>query len=128
MSSIFTIITVLIVLASILLIGAVLLQSGKGEGLASNFVAGNQTFGVRQTADLLEKVTWGLVAFILVVSIIATFAGNGQAGNADATLQEKAAPVAPVAPDFATLPLEQADADAEAPAAEAPVAEAPAAE
>ena len=129
MSSIFTIITVLIVLASILLIGAVLLQSGKGEGLASNFVAGNQTFGVRQTADLLEKVTWGLVAFILVVSIIATFAGNGQASNgADAADTYQMKTPASATPDFSTIPLEQAETSSEAPSTEAPSTEAPAAE
>ncbi|MBQ2006590.1 MAG: preprotein translocase subunit SecG, partial [Bacteroidales bacterium] len=61
MNTLFVILTVLIVLAAILLILVVLLQNGKGQGMASNFVAGNQTFGVRQTADILEKVTWGLV-------------------------------------------------------------------
>ena len=73
MNAAFTILTILVIIASILLILVVLLQNGKGEGLASNFVAGNQTFGVRQTADLLEKFTWGLVIFILVVSIISSF-------------------------------------------------------
>ena len=76
-SAIFTILVVLIILAAALLILAVLLQNGKGDGLASNFVAGNQTLGVRQTADLLEKVTWGLVAFILVLSIISAFTTKG---------------------------------------------------
>ena len=61
MNALFTILTILILLASALLVLVVLLQNGKGEGLASNFIAGNQTFGVRQTADLLEKVSWGLV-------------------------------------------------------------------
>ena len=81
MNTIFTILIILIILAAILLIAVVLLQNGKGEGLASNFVAGNQTFGVRKTADILEKITWGLVAFILVVSIVSTFTTNpaGQA-------------------------------------------------
>lgn len=73
MNAIFVILTILVILASLLLILVVLLQNGKGEGLASNFTAGNQTFGVRQTADLLEKITWGLVAFILVVSVVASF-------------------------------------------------------
>lgn len=73
MNAAFTILTILVIIASILLILVVLLQNGKGEGLASNFVAGNQTFGVRQTADLLEKFTWGLVIFVLVVSIISSF-------------------------------------------------------
>lgn len=57
MNAVFVILSVLIVLAAVLLIIVVLLQSGKGEGMASNFVAGNQTFGVRQTADILEKIT-----------------------------------------------------------------------
>ena len=59
MNVIFTILVVLVVIASILLTIVVLLQNGKGDSMASNFVAGNQTFGVRQTANMLEKVTWG---------------------------------------------------------------------
>ena len=54
MNALFTILTVLILIASVFLVIVVLLQNGKGEGLAGNFIAGNQTFGVRQTADLLE--------------------------------------------------------------------------
>lgn len=77
MNAVFTILVVLIILASVLLTIVVLLQNGKGGGLASNFTAGNQTFGVRQTADLLEKITWGLVAFIFVASVVTTFATKG---------------------------------------------------
>ena len=73
MSALFTILTVLVLIASILITLIVLLQNGKGGGLASNFVAGNQTFGVRQTTDILEKITWGLVAFIFIVSIATSF-------------------------------------------------------
>lgn len=79
-SAIFTILVVLIILAAILLVLVVLLQNGKGDGLASNFVAGNQTLGVRQTADLLEKITWGLVAFILVLSIVSAFTVRSSGG------------------------------------------------
>ena len=81
MNAVFTILTVLIIIAAILLIVVVLLQNGKGDGLASNFVAGNQTFGVRQTADILEKITWGLVIAIVVLSVVSTFTTNpaGQA-------------------------------------------------
>ena len=56
MNTLFTILTILIVIAAILLVAVVLLQSGKGEGMASNFTSANQTLGVRQTADILEKV------------------------------------------------------------------------
>ena len=55
MNAIFTILVVLIIIAAVLLTLVVLLQNGKGEGMASNFVAGNQAFGVRQTADILEQ-------------------------------------------------------------------------
>ena len=73
MNALFTIFIILIVIASILLTGVVLLQAGKGEGLASNFVAANQTFGVRQTASGLERFTWILVSLIFVASIITNF-------------------------------------------------------
>jgi preprotein translocase subunit SecG len=62
---------VLIFIASILLILAVLSQSPKG-GMAANFGASNQVMGVRQTADFLEKSTWGLAVAILVFSLAAT--------------------------------------------------------
>ena len=62
---------VLIFIASILLILAVLSQSPKG-GMAANFGASNQVMGVRQTADFLEKSTWGLSIAILVLSLVAT--------------------------------------------------------
>ena len=103
MNVLFTILTVLIVIAAVLLVGVVLLQNGKGGGLASNFVAGNQTFGVRQTADLLEKITWGLVAFIFVVSIVTTFTLN--TGSREVDYTEKMETEAP-APEFPSAPVE----------------------
>lgn len=66
-------ISVIIVIASILLTLVVLVQNSKGGGLAANFATGNQTFGVRQTADFLEKLTWGLAVTILVLCVVATF-------------------------------------------------------
>ena len=85
MNVIFTILVVLVVIASILLTIVVLLQNGKGDSMASNFVAGNQTFGVRQTANMLEKVTWGLVAFIVIVSVISSFTMGSQGTQVDIT-------------------------------------------
>ncbi len=66
-----TLFTVLIIIASILLILAVLAQSPK-SGMAANFGASNQVMGVRQTADFLEKSTWTLAIAILVFSFLAT--------------------------------------------------------
>jgi preprotein translocase subunit SecG len=87
MNAIFTILVVLIIIAAVLLTIVVLLQNGKGEGMASNFVAGNQAFGVRQTADILEKFTWILVAFILVVSVISSFTLGTNGKDVDITNQ-----------------------------------------
>jgi len=106
MNALFTILTILILLASVLLVVVVLLQNGKGEGLASNFIAGNQTFGVRQTADILEKVSWGLVAFIVVLSIVTSFT-TGTTG-ADMDVTNKIENVATQsAPEFPTAPVQQ---------------------
>lgn len=85
MNALFTILTILIVIAAVLLVAVVLLQNGKGDGLASNFVAGNQTFGVRQTADLLEKISWTLVGFILLVSVITSFTTGTSGADIDVT-------------------------------------------
>ena len=102
MNALFTVLTILVLIASVLITLIVLLQNGKGGGLASNFVAGNQTFGVRQTTDILEKITWGLVAFIFIVSIVTSFTMSNRAKEVDLT--EKIEIEAP-APEFpATLP------------------------
>lgn len=88
MNALFTVLAILVILAAILMTIVVLLQNGKGGGLASNFVAGNQTFGVRQTADLLEKITWGLAAVILVLAIVTNFTYNsGNKNTLDVTEQ-----------------------------------------
>lgn len=107
MNALFTILVVLIILASILLIAVVLLQNGKGDGLASNFVAGNQTFGVRQTANILEKITWGLVAFIIVLSVVASFSASSSKAEVDLSgaIENTQLPEFPSAP-AAQLPTE----------------------
>lgn len=115
MNTVFVILTVLIILAAILLIIVVLLQNGKGEGMASNFVAGNQTFGVRQTADILEKITWGLVAFILVVSIVTSFTTGRNGVDVDITdkIENTSGNGQPA---FPTAPVQQESPSTEAPA------------
>ena len=106
MNTLFTILTILIVIASVFLVIVVLLQNGKDGGLASNFVAGNQTFGVRQTADFLEKLSWGLVAFILVLSIVTAFTTGPKGADMDVTNQiENVATQSQ--PEFPTAPIQQ---------------------
>ena len=64
---------ILILIASILLVGVVLIQKSKGGGLASNMSGYNQFAGVKQTTDFIEKATWGLALFICVLSIASAF-------------------------------------------------------
>ena len=64
---------IMIVVASILLILAVLVQSPK-SGMAANFGAANQTMGVRQTTDFLEKFTWAMVAAIVFFTLLSVIA------------------------------------------------------
>ena len=66
--------SILIVIACLLLIGAVLIQKSKGGGLASDYSSGNQYMGYRKTTDFIEKATWSLAVFICVLSIVAAFA------------------------------------------------------
>lgn len=68
----FTFISVLIFIASVLLVLIVLVQNSKGGGLAANFSASNQVMGVRKTADFLEKATWTLAASLVFLSIMAS--------------------------------------------------------
>ena len=111
MNALFVILTVLIVLAAALLIIVVLLQNGKGEGLASNFVAGNQTFGVRQTADFLEKATWTLAAVVIVLSVVATFV-IPQRSSRHSNIKNQIEQTVPVegAPEIPVTPAEPAPA------------------
>lgn len=115
MNVLFTILTIFVLIASVLVTLIVLLQNGKGGGLASNFVAGNQTFGVRQTADILEKITWGLVAFIFVVSVITTFTVNTGtkdmdfSGRAESEMTDEVAFPAPENPAAADISTETAE-------------------
>ena len=111
MNVLFTVLTVLVLIASVLITLIVLLQNGKGGGLASNFTAGNQTFGVRQTTDILEKITWGLVAFIFIVSVVTTFSLGNRGEEVDYTEKLETEAPAPVFPES-----QPAEASAETPA------------
>lgn len=69
----YTICIALILVASVLVILAVLVQNPK-SGMAANFGASNQVMGVRETTNMLEKFTWAMAIAIFVLSLIATLA------------------------------------------------------
>lgn len=64
--------SILIIIAAVLLILVVLIQNSKGGGLDSNLASQNQSFGAKKTTEIVEKVTWGLAAALIVLSIIST--------------------------------------------------------
>ena len=120
MQAIYITLSVIIVVASVLLTLIVLVQNSKGGGLAANFAAGNTTFGVRQTADFLEKTTWVLAAVVLVLCVVATFftpkPSSGSASSIENQIQQ-AAP-AEGEPEFPanTVAVPAVEGAAEAPA------------
>lgn len=65
-------VSVLIILASILLILVVLIQNSKGGGLDSNIASQSQVFGAAKTTELVEKITWWLAGALIVLSIAST--------------------------------------------------------
>lgn len=62
----------LIILASVLLVLVVFVQNPKGGGLSSDFGSAHQLGGVAKTNEFIDKATWGLAAFVAVLSIIMT--------------------------------------------------------
>ncbi len=71
----------LIFFLCLVIIGVVLVQNPKSN-MASNFGAANQVVGVRETANFLEKITWGAAIVVFVLCLVATLVmGNGQAAK-----------------------------------------------
>jgi preprotein translocase subunit SecG len=88
----YILISVLILIASVLMVLVVLVQNSKGGGLASNFASSNQFMGVRKTADFLEKSTWTLAIVLLVLSLFSIFVipkYEGQASVQESELQKQ---------------------------------------
>ena len=66
----YTFITLLIVLISVLLILLVLIQKPKGGGLAQGFSSTNQIMGVKRTSDVVERGTWILSLSLLTLALL----------------------------------------------------------
>lgn len=90
----FILVTVLIMIAAIVLALIVLVQNGKGGGLAANFASQNQVMGVRKTTDFLEKATWFL-AGAMIVLCLASSALIPKSRQANQTLNNNNIPSVP---------------------------------
>lgn len=76
------------VIAALLMCFIVLIQNSKGGGLASGFSSTNAIMGVRKTTDFLEKATWGLAAFIVVMSIATAYVMPTSSVAKDALIEQ----------------------------------------
>jgi preprotein translocase subunit SecG len=97
----FTFLLVLLILDSIVLIVAILLQSGKGNGLAASFggvsSSADSLLGTRQAGNLLTKTSWWGGALFLLLSLVLSIASSRQRAPKSVLDQAFTQP-APVAP------------------------------
>ncbi len=102
------------------LIGVVLIQSGKGGGLAGGAFGGSaQTvFGGRGATDFITRATMVLGAAFFVTSLTLALMSSGVARGHRSLVQEEARRAASSAP--AQLPAQRPTSSAPAPAATAP--------
>jgi preprotein translocase subunit SecG len=84
--------SLIVILASILLILVVYVQNPKGGGLSSDFGAAQQIGGVQKTNDFIDKATWSLAGIIMVVSIILTLQSKTPVPQAPDEMQQKEQP------------------------------------
>ena len=110
----YTLSVVLVILASILMCGIVLIQESKGGGLASSFSSSNQIMGVKKTTDFLEKATWTLAIAMVVLSVVS--AGFVEKSSNVEEIIELQAPTQQVPVQVPTAEAPATETPAEAPA------------
>jgi preprotein translocase subunit SecG len=97
----FTFLLVLLIIDSFVLIAAILLQSGKGNGLAASFggvsSSADSLLGTRQAGNLLTKTSWWGGALFLFLSLVLSISSARQRAPKSVLDQAFTQP-APVAP------------------------------
>lgn len=137
----FTFLLVLLVIDSLVLIAAILLQSGKGNGLAASFggvsSSADSLLGTRQAGNLLTRTSWWGGAIFLFLAFVLSLASMRQrapksvldqaftpapvpAAAPAAPNASSAIPLTPAAPATGTAPA-KGTAPGTAPAARKPV-------
>ncbi|HVD62006.1 MAG TPA: preprotein translocase subunit SecG [Gemmatimonadaceae bacterium] len=102
---------IILMLDSLVLIAAILLQAGKGSGLAANFGGASSSpdafIGVRQAGTILTKATWWCAGIFLALAfILQVMSTRAQAPRSvlEKTFSNQPAPAAP-APTTGTSPV-----------------------
>jgi preprotein translocase subunit SecG len=97
----YQILVIISIIVCVLLVAIVLIQNPKGGGLASGFSSSSQMMGVQRTGDFLEKGTWGLAIFLMVLALainVAVKGGTDQTEQKHYNITTKGATQAPVTP------------------------------
>jgi preprotein translocase subunit SecG len=137
----YTFLLVLLVIDSLVLIAAILLQSGKGSGLSASFggvsSSADSLLGTRQAGNLLTKTSWwgaGIFLFLALVLSVASAQRRTPKSVLDQAFTQPTAPAAPATSAPATggaagIPLTPAPSTAApaVPGTSQPAAPAPAA-
>lgn len=125
MNGLLVTLTILIILAAVLLTLVVLVQNSKGGGLASSFQSSNQIMGVKKTTDFIEKATWGLAGFMIVLSIVVVgIQSNTRVSAEDSEIKEQSLDMNnqmqknTAVPTYGETPAQQQTAPAQQPAAQ----------
>jgi len=105
----YTLLMVLLTIDSIVLIVAILLQSGQGQGLAATFggvsSSASSLLGTRQTGNLLTKASWwcgGLFLFFAFLLSLASSRSRAPRSVLDQAFPNAPAQTAPAAPNANT--------------------------
>ena len=103
----YTLIIGIIIFTAVLLVLVVLAQNSKGGGLSNQFggSGASNIIGVKKTGDLLEKLTWGFVIVIMVLSLSTNFVSQNKSGSTKEIL-ERAGEQTPALP-LNNTPTEQ---------------------
>jgi preprotein translocase subunit SecG len=98
----YTLLIVLLTIDSLVLIAAILLQSGQGQGLAATFggvsSSASSLFGTRQTGNLLTKASWwcgGIFLFLAFVLSLSSARNRAPRSVLDQAFPNAPAPTAP---------------------------------
>ncbi len=109
----FIFLIIVITLIAAIMVFLVLIQSGKGGGLAGIAAGGatTQILGARQAPDVLEKATWILAALFISLCILTNFVidrGQQQRSIIQQGAQQQQQPLAPLPQDAQATPDDQA--------------------
>jgi preprotein translocase subunit SecG len=108
----YTFLIVLLTIDSLVLIAAILLQSGQGQGLAATFggvsSSASSLFGTRQTGNLLTKASWwcgGIFLFLAFALSLSSSSGRAPRSVLDQAFPNAPAPTAPAGGGTQSAPV-----------------------